>query len=101
MNENQLANTMMSVQMGYSMVIIHLFHCLHSKGILPLSEAATSLDETVAALPPSVAPGTLMVMQAVATNLRDLAGQNLPTDPSKPPPPTRPTLRIIQGGLST
>jgi len=91
------------VQMGYHLIILNLFHCLHCKGVLPLSDAAQSLEEMERRLPTATdetSAAMRMIIRGMAAGLRDLSGEAPPPNPKAPPPPMRPNLRIIPGGRS-
>src|SRR4051794_3559565 len=84
-------------QMGTIIVLTHVFNCLYHRGVLPIGEAISSLEETERGLPADAAPATRSIIFSVVQGLRHQAAAPS-SDPSKPPPPTRPDLRVIQGG---
>lgn len=97
MEKNDLS-LVVQAQMGLQMCLLHVFTCLHHKGIISLSEAASSLDATEKEL--SGYPlATRQMVKMTAGLIHLAAGDQPPPNPSTPTPPTRrPDLRIIQGG---
>jgi hypothetical protein len=89
------------VQMGYDLILLHLFYCLHHKGVLPLTDAAQSIEEIVTELSDKLATPTRTIMTTMVKNLRQISEQGRPPDPSETTPPTRPYLQVIQGGRHT
>lgn len=81
-------NLEMQMMMGLQITVLHIFSCLNAKGILPFSEAAQSLQETVDILESAPDP-TKATIQLIVRTLEKYAGENYMPDPTKPPPPTR------------
>ncbi len=73
---------------AFNIVILHIFSCLNAKGILPFSEAAQSLQETLEVLE-TPSPQIKGVIQLMIKSLEKFAADGEPIDPSKTPPPTR------------
>jgi hypothetical protein len=71
-----------------NIVILHIFSCLNAKGVLPFSEAAQSLQETLDVLG-TPSPQIKSVIELMITSLQKFAADGEQIDPSKTPPPTR------------
>ena len=99
--DNSQLSMVAQTQMGYHMVILNLFHCLHCKGVLPFGEAIRSLEDMDQKLTTGVPPATRTVLQGMIAGLKDLSGGAPPPNPAAPPPPMRPSLQVIQGGRNT
>lgn len=82
------------LQLGSIIALMHVFNCLHDHGVLPLSNAISSLELTAEALPADAGPAR-SVVRGVAAGLRT---QPTRQGPENPPAATRADLRIIQGG---
>jgi hypothetical protein len=81
-------NIEMQVMLAYNIILVHLFSCLNSKGILPFSEAAQSLQGTLE-LARATPEKTQHIIKVMIQSLEKLAAVGDPPDPSKPPPPIR------------
>jgi hypothetical protein len=86
------------LQIGTLIAITHVFNCLHHRGVLPLADAISSLEQTEQGLPSDVPQTTRGVIQNLVAGLRLQQGHQTPPDPDRPPPATRPDLQVIQGG---
>jgi len=81
---------------GLMIAIVHIFNCLHQKGVMSCSEATRSIEETIRALPPGQQHGSVhAVLRGIVQGLRTQE-QNHPreakTDISG-------LLRVIEGGM--
>lgn len=94
------AKAIADLQIGTLIAITHIFNCLHHRGVLPLGDAISSLEQTEQGLPPDISQAVRGVIRSLVAGLRLQQGQQAPPDPDKPPPPTRPDLQVIQGGLN-
>jgi len=97
---DEQAAAIAALMTGMQLTMLHIFNCLHHRGVLPLAEAARSLAETEANIPADADPRGRVPVQQMVKALRDLAAKASPPDPSAPQPPTRPNLRLIRGGRS-
>jgi hypothetical protein len=81
MTENE-AKVIAELQIGVLTVIVHIFNTLHRQGVLPLSDAITSLEATAQGLPANVSEVSRNVIRSVISGLQSASG-------SPPPSPLR------------
>jgi hypothetical protein len=98
MNEEKTAMAVAQVQMAYHLIITNLFHCLHCKDVLPLSDAVASLESMDNQLPAEMPAVTRGILRTMIGSLQKLAEEAPPPNPGAPPAPMRPDLRLIPGG---
>lgn len=84
---------------GLEIAIVHIFNCLHHKGLLPLAEAKASIERTADGMPTG-SPAAGVVLRQIAVLIGQQDDGSPPAGPNQPPPQTRPNLRVIHGGLS-
>ena len=60
------------MQVGVLIVITHIFNCLHHRGVLPLSDAIASLEETEQKLPSNVSETARTMVLNTISGLRNI-----------------------------
>lgn len=87
---------MMGMITGLEVAIIHLFNCLHQRGVLSRDQAIQSLAATREGLPQEAGAIAPMVLKHIEMGLEALH----PPQQAATPEDLRTTFRVLPGGLS-